>query len=81
MLGGIKLVLALPIFVLAELLMGKSELAKKMQANAATVMNVNLALAIILVLIGGWMKFSKRELKEKYRPHVVPAASAALDSE
>jgi uncharacterized membrane protein len=79
MLGGIKLVLALPIFVLAALLMGKTSLAKKVQANAAMVLNINLLLAVILVLIGGWLKFSTKELKEKYRPSVVPAASAALD--
>jgi hypothetical protein len=76
MLGGIKLVLALPIFVLAELLMGKSSLAKKVQANAAMVMNINLVLAVILVLIGGWLKFSTRQLKEKYRPGNAPPASA-----
>lgn len=77
MLGGIKLVLALPIFLFAALLMGKTSLAKKVQANAATVMNINLILAVILVLIGGWLKFSTRELKEKYRPKTVPPASAA----
>jgi hypothetical protein len=70
MLGGIKLVLALPIFVLAALLMGKTSLAKKVQANAATVLNINL--------IGGWLKFSTKELKEKYRTKPVPPASAAL---
>jgi hypothetical protein len=76
MLGGIKLVLALPIFVLAALLMGKTSLAQKVQANAATVMNINLVLAVLLVLIGGWLKFSTRQLKEKYRPGNVPPASA-----
>lgn len=80
MLGGIKLVLALPIFMLAALLMGKTSLAKKVQANAALVLNINLALALILVLIGGWMKFSTRELKEKYRPGNAPPASAQLSS-
>lgn len=78
MLGGIKLVLALPIFVLAALLIGKTALAKKVQANAAMVLNINLVLALILVLIGGWLKFSTRELKEKYRQNVVPAASASV---
>ena len=77
MLGGIKLVLAIPVVLLAELLLGKSSLAKKVQANAATVLNINLALAVILVLIGGLLKFSVRpELKEKYRPGYVPPASA-----
>ena len=76
MLGGIKLILALPIFLLAALLMGKTNLAKKVQANAATVMNINLLLALILVFIGGWLKFADRKPKEK-KPDV-PAASAQL---
>jgi hypothetical protein len=76
MLGGIKLILALPIFVLAALLMGKTNLAKKVQANAATVLNINLLLAVILVLIGGWLKFAKREPKPAKAD--VPAASARL---
>lgn len=78
MLVGVKLILALPIFVLAALLMGKTSLAKKVQANAGTVLNINLILAVILVLIGGWLKFSTKELKEKYRAKTVPPASAAL---
>ena len=80
MLGGIKLVLAIPIVLLAELLMGRSSLAKKVQANAGTVLNVNLALAVILVLIGGLLKFGARPpLKERYRPGNAPAASAQLN--
>lgn len=78
-LGGVKLILALPVFLLAELLLGKSSLAKKVQANAATVLNINLALAVILVLIGGLLKFGARpELKEKYKTGNVPPASAQL---
>ncbi|QDU28136.1 hypothetical protein ETAA8_32360 [Anatilimnocola aggregata] len=81
MLGGIKLVLALPIFVIAALLMGKTDLAKKVQANAAMFMNINLVLALILVFIGGWLKFSTKTLKEKYRPGNVPAAAAQADGQ
>jgi hypothetical protein len=79
MLGGIKLILALPIFLLAELLLGKSSLAQKVQANAVTVLNINLALAVILVLIGGWLKFSDRELKAKYRQGDVPPPASARE--
>lgn len=78
MLAGVKLILALPIFLLAELLMGKSSLAKKVQASAPTILNVNLVLAVLLVLIGGWLKFSTRELKEKYKPGNAPPASAQV---
>lgn len=76
MLGGIKLILALPIFVFAALLMGKTNLAKKVQANAAMVLNINLALAVILVLIGGWLKFSGRTPKVKAGD--VPPANVQL---
>lgn len=79
MLAGIKLILALPIFMIAALLMGKTALAKKVQANAAMFMNINLVLALILVLIGGWLRFSTKVVKEKYRGNAVPAASAMLD--
>ncbi|WP_254509732.1 hypothetical protein [Anatilimnocola floriformis] len=75
MLGGIKLVLALPIFTIAALLMGKTNLAKKVQANAAMFMNINLLLAVILVFIGGWLKFADRKPKVKAE---VPAAAAQL---
>jgi len=77
MLGGIKLILALPIFVLAALLMGKTDLAKRVQANAATVLNINLLLAVILVLMGGWLKFAPRRPKVKEE---VPAAAAQVMS-
>ena len=77
-LRGVKLILAIPIFLLAELLMGKSSLAKKVQASAPTILNVNLALAVLLVLIGGWLRFSTRELKEKYKSGNAPAASAQV---
>ncbi len=78
MLGGIKLILALPIFVLAALLMGKTNLAKKVQANAALVLNINLLLAVILVLIGGWLKFSDRKPKDKAHADVPPASAQLL---
>jgi hypothetical protein len=79
MLAGIKLLLAMPIFFIAALLMGKTTLAKKVQANAGLFLNINLILALILVLIGGWLRFSTKVVKEKYRSDAVPAASAMLD--
>ncbi|WP_425613852.1 hypothetical protein NA78x_003696 [Anatilimnocola sp. NA78] len=80
MLGGLKLVLALPIFVIAALLMGKTALAKKVQANAAMFMNINLVLALILVFIGGWLKFSTKELKAKYKNGSANPAAAQVDA-
>lgn len=70
MVVGIKFLLALPIFFFAAMLAGRSASAKKFQASAITWMNVNLVLAILMVLIGGTLKFVKREPKQ-------PAATAA----
>ncbi|HMC09997.1 MAG TPA: hypothetical protein VKH44_01855 [Pirellulaceae bacterium] len=63
MVVGIKLLLALPIFFIAATLTGRSSLAKRFQANAELWMNVNLTLALVMVLIGGVLKFVQREPK------------------
>jgi uncharacterized membrane protein len=63
MLVGIKFILALPIFLFASLLAGRSETAKKFQAKATFWMNVNLALALVMVLLGGLLKFVGRDYK------------------
>jgi len=78
MVVGIKFLLAIPIFVFASFLAGRSATAKKFQANAVTWMNVNLALALVMVLIGGALKFVKREPKRPDNAAVsVPARSIA----
>ena len=63
MLGGIKFILALPIFYFASVLAGRSASAQKFQSNAKFWLNVNLVLALTMVLIGGLMRFTPRELK------------------
>jgi uncharacterized membrane protein len=73
MIVGIKLLLSLPIFLFASLLAGRSATAKKFQANAVFWMNVNLTLALTMVLIGGVLKFVRRELKADQ-----PAVAAAV---
>jgi uncharacterized membrane protein len=65
MIVGIKFVLALPIFLVASFLTGRSATAKKVQASAPLWMNVNLALALVMVLIGGYLKFAQRTPKSK----------------
>jgi uncharacterized membrane protein len=74
MVTGIKFLLALPIFLFASFLAGRSETAKKFQANAVMWMNVNLVLALVMVLIGGALKFVKRDLKES------PPATTAIQA-
>jgi uncharacterized membrane protein len=81
MVAGIKMLLALPIFLFASFLAGRSATAKKFQQNAVFWMNVNLALALLMVLIGGLLKFVGREPKgeEVIKPAatlVVPAQPA-----
>jgi uncharacterized membrane protein len=79
MLGGIKLLLALPIFFFASLLAGRTATAQKFQANAKLWMNVNLALALVMVLLGGLMRFIPRDLKTADETTVRAAARAELD--
>jgi putative copper export protein len=75
MIVGIKFLLALPIFLFASFLAGRSATAKKFQANAPFWMNVNLALALVMVLIGGLLKFVQREYKPA--PATVSASVAS----
>ena len=63
MIAGVKLILALPIFLFASFLSGRSATAQKFQANRVMWLNVNLALAVLMVLIGGFLRFVGRDLK------------------
>jgi uncharacterized membrane protein len=74
MLTGIKFLLALPIFLFASFLAGRSETAKKFQSNAVMWMNVNLVLALAMVLIGGGLRFAKKTYKG-----AVPATTASAE--
>lgn len=62
-LAGSKLILAIPIFLFASFLTGRSETAKKFQANRVMWLDVNLGLAVLMVLIGGFLRFVGRDLK------------------
>ena len=73
MIVGIKFLLALPIFLFASFLAGRSATAKKFQANSQFWMNVNLALALTMVLIGGALRFVPRELKSGQAHPAVPS--------
>jgi len=78
MIVGIKFLLSLPIFLFASFLAGRSETAKKFQANAKTWMNVNLTLALLMVLIGGGLRFVPRQRKAD---NEAPPAAAAEKSQ
>jgi uncharacterized membrane protein len=74
MVVGIKFILSLPIFFIAAILMGRSNLSQKFKANADLWINLNLTLALVMVLIGGVLRFVHREPKKTAVP---PAATAA----
>jgi uncharacterized membrane protein len=74
MVGGIKMLLALPIFAIASLLAGRGNAAKKIQANPRLWLNINLALALSMVLIGGVLRFVPRDLKSAPPAATTPAA-------
>jgi uncharacterized membrane protein len=63
LLVGIKFLFALPIFLIASLLAGRSPLAQRLQARPEPWMNLALTLALVMVLLGGWLRFVPRERK------------------
>lgn len=58
MLFGIKFLLALAIFALASILTGRSPGTQKLRDNARFWINVNLALALAVVMISGVMRLT-----------------------
>ena len=58
MLFGVKFLLALAIFALAEILVGRSPGTQKIRDNARTWVNLNLALAVAVVIISGTLRMT-----------------------
>lgn len=54
---GVKFLLALAIFFIAEMLVGRSPAAQRFRQNRAAWLNVNVALAIAVVCISGVLRF------------------------
>jgi uncharacterized membrane protein len=86
MIVGLKFLLALPIFFIASVLAGRSNLAQRFQASSRFWMSINLALAVLMVLIGGGLRFVQRTLKPAlpvpaamvpHEPQTLPFASGA----
>jgi uncharacterized membrane protein len=57
---GIKFLLALAIFGIASLLSGKTPAAQKLRQNARFWMNLNIALAVIVVCISGILRTAEK---------------------
>ena len=53
---GTKILLALGVFGLAEILVGRSKLADKLRQNASKFLTINLALAAIIVMLSGFLR-------------------------
>jgi hypothetical protein len=74
---GVKMLLGLAIFFIASLLVGRSANAAKFREKAVFWLNVNLTLAVAVVLIGGFLKVSPR--REKVKKADPPAIQAAAE--
>ena len=53
---GVKMLLAMAVFGLAEILVGRSSLAEKLRQNAKKFLAINLTLAVIIVMLSGFLK-------------------------
>lgn len=73
---GVKFLLALPLFGIASILVGKSERAQKMRQNMKLWLNVNLLLAVLIIGIAGGLKMMDRTPKT-----AVPAVKAVDEFE
>lgn len=71
---GVKMLLAMGVFGLAEVLVGRSKLAEKLRQNASKFLTINLVLAAIIVMLSGFL----RTLPAK--PAAVAPAAIAVDS-
>ncbi len=53
---GVKILLALAVFALASMLVGRSPAAQRLRAHADRWMALNLLLALLVVLLGGYLR-------------------------
>ena len=74
MLFGIKFLLALGVFALASILSGRSSLAQKLRQNPRPWLNLNVTLAVLVVLLSGVMRTMDHGPKKADTP---PAQAAA----
>jgi uncharacterized membrane protein len=56
MLMGIKMLLAMGVFALAEIMVGRSKLADKLRQNSGKYLAINLGLAIAILLLSGFLR-------------------------
>lgn len=73
MLVGVKLLLALGMFFLSARLAGRSDSAVRFRESIGKWLTINSVLAVVLVLMAGWMKLMPREPKPPEDEAAVPA--------
>ena len=78
---GVKMLLALGVFGLAEIMVGRSKLADKLRQNSSKFLAINLTLAVIVLMLSGILK--TRGVPPQVTPVMQPAAvvekAAGLD--
>ncbi len=77
MVFGMKFLLALVIFAIASLLVGKTAAAEALRRNARMWLNLNILLAVLVVCLSGVLRTAEKTPKE---PPAERAAGAAQDS-
>lgn len=75
MVFGTKFLLALGIFFLASMLMGRSNAAQKFQQNAKKWLTVNAVLAVIVVCLSGVLRSMH---DPKHKPDAAPPANVEM---
>ena len=76
---GIKMLLAFAIFALSAILSGRSANAQKLRQNESMWLNVNVALAIAVVCIAGYMKSMDRTPKDAVEAEEVTSVKYESD--
>jgi uncharacterized membrane protein len=70
---GVKFMLAIAIFGIASLLVGKTAAAERVRGHARFWMNVNIALAVAVVVLSGILRTAEKVPKPAAKPLVVNA--------
>lgn len=53
---GIKMLMAIGVFALAEIMVGRSKLAEQLRQNSSRFLAINLTLAVAILLLSGFLK-------------------------
>lgn len=79
---GVKILLAIVVFGISSLLIGRSGLANRVKENAPFWLKVNLTLASVIICLAGVLRFAVREEKTGQETGGAPPATltATLDS-